>query len=79
MDPQRELGAGLVANRHRHHRRHNTGNTIPEAGTPGLANCHGQTVSAMAEEFTGIDGAASTLGYSSVDAVQDRIRVFCGQ
>jgi hypothetical protein len=56
-----------------------TGNTIPEAGTPGLANCHGQTVSAMAEEFTGIDGAASTLGYSSVDAVQDGIRVFCGQ
>jgi len=56
-----------------------TGNTIPEAGTPGQANCHGQTVSAMATEFGGIDASASTLGYSSVDALQDGIRVFCGQ
>ncbi len=56
-----------------------TGNTIPEAGTPGQANCHGQTVSAMAKEFGGIDASASTLGYSSVDALQDGIRVFCGQ
>ena len=52
-------------------------NTIPEAGTPGQANCHGQTVSAMAHEFGGIDASASTLGYSSVDALQDGIRVFC--
>ncbi len=56
-----------------------TGNTIPEAGTPGQANCHGQTVSAMATEFGGIDASASTLGYSSVDALQDGIGVFCGQ
>jgi len=56
-----------------------TGNTIPEAGTPGQANCHGQTVSAMAKEFGGIDASASTLGYSSVDALQDGIGVFCGQ
>jgi hypothetical protein len=55
------------------------GNTIPEAGTPGQANCHGQTVSAMAHEFGGIDASASTLGYSSVDALQDGIRVFCGR
>jgi hypothetical protein len=55
------------------------GNTIPEAGTPGQANCHGQTVSAMAKEFGGIDASASTLGYSSVDALQDGIRVFCGR
>ena len=53
------------------------GNSIPEAGTPGQANCHGQTVSAMAHEFGGIDASASTLGYSSVDALQDGIRVFC--
>ena len=53
------------------------GNTIPEAGTPGQANCHGQIVSAMANEFGGIDASASTLGYSSVDALQDGIRVFC--
>jgi hypothetical protein len=55
------------------------GNTIPEAGTPGRENCHGQTVSAMAREFGGIDASASTLGYSSVDALQDGIRVFCGR
>jgi hypothetical protein len=55
------------------------GNTIPEAGAPGQANCHGQTVSAMAKEFGGIDSSASTLGYSSVDALQDGIGVFCGR
>jgi hypothetical protein len=55
------------------------GNTIPEAGTPGRANCHGQTVSAMAHEFGGIDASASTLGYSSVDALQDGTKVFCEQ
>jgi hypothetical protein len=54
-----------------------TGNTIPEAGTPGRANCHGKTVSALALEFGGIDASASTLGYSSVDALQDGIRTFC--
>jgi len=56
-----------------------TGNTIPEAGTPGQANCHGKTVSAMAHGFGGIDASSSTLGYSSVDALQGGIRVFCGQ
>jgi hypothetical protein len=56
-----------------------TGNTIPQAGTPGQANCHGKTVSAMAHGFGGIDASASTLGYSSVDALQGGIRVFCGQ
>jgi hypothetical protein len=55
------------------------GNTIPEAGTPGQANCHGQTVSAMAKEFGGIDASTSTLGYSSVGALQDGIGVFCGR
>ena len=56
-----------------------TGNTIPGVGTPGQANCHGKTVSAMAHGFGGIDASASTLGYSSVDALQGGIRVFCGQ
>ncbi len=56
-----------------------TGNTIPEAGTPGQASCHGKTVSAMAHGFGGIDASSSTLGYSSVDALQGGIRVFCGQ
>ncbi len=56
-----------------------TGNTIPAAGTPGLANCHGRTVSAMAREFGGIDASATKLGYSSVDALQEGIGVYCGQ
>ena len=54
-----------------------TGNTVPEAGIPGQANCHGKTVSALAHEFGGIDASASTLGYSSVDALQDGIQTFC--
>jgi hypothetical protein len=54
-----------------------TGNTIPEAGNPGQANCHGQTVSAMAVQLGGIDASALTLGYSSTAALQDGIRVFC--
>jgi hypothetical protein len=54
-----------------------SGNTIPGAGKSGQANCHGQTVSAMAEQFGGIDASALTLGYSSVSALQDGIRVFC--
>jgi hypothetical protein len=53
------------------------GNTIPEAGKPGLANCQGQTISAMAKEFAGIGASAPTLGYSSVDALQDGVSVFC--
>jgi len=56
-----------------------TGNTVPSAGTAGEANCHGRTVSAMAHEFGGIDASASTLGYSSVGALQDGINVFCGR
>ena len=56
-----------------------TGNTIPAAGMPGEANCHGLTVSAMAHEFGSIDASASTLGYSSVGALQEGINVFCGR
>jgi hypothetical protein len=55
-----------------------SGNSIPEAGTPGAANCHGQTVSAMATQFGGIDPSAFTLGYSNTAALQDGVRVFCG-
>ena len=53
------------------------GNTIPKAGTPGQANCHGKTVSALAQQFGGINVASSALGYSSVQALQDAITVFC--
>src|SRR5215472_8837599 len=54
-----------------------SGNTVPRAGTPGKANCHGKTVSAMAQEFGGIDASGSTLGYSSTDVLQDAVRLFC--
>jgi hypothetical protein len=55
------------------------GETVPEAGTPGQANCHGKTVSALAAQFGVLDAASSALGFSSVAALQDAIRVFCGQ
>jgi len=56
-----------------------SGNSIPEAGTPGDANCHGRTVSAIATEFGGIDPSAFTLGYANTAALQDGVRVFCGE
>lgn len=53
------------------------GETVREAGTPGQANCDGKTVSALATQFRGLDAASSALGFSSVAALQDAIRVFC--
>jgi hypothetical protein len=38
----------------------------PFAGTPGHANCHGASVSALSHQFGGMDGAAAALGYTSV-------------
>jgi hypothetical protein len=48
------------------------------AGTPGAPNCLGQSVSALAQQFGGLDAAASSLGYPSVQALQTAIRSFCG-
>jgi hypothetical protein len=56
-----------------------TGETIPDAGTPLHANCHGKTVAALARQFGGIDTAASTLGFSSVSTLQDGLRTYCGR
>jgi hypothetical protein len=53
-----------------------TGQTIPEAGTPGAANCHGQTISALAHQFGSIQAASLALGASSVAALQDAVRLF---
>jgi len=53
------------------------GETVPEAGTPGQQNCHGQTISALAHQFGGIDAAASALGFSSVKALQNVVALFC--
>jgi hypothetical protein len=48
------------------------------AGTPGAANCHGESVSQLAQLYGGMSNAASALGYSSVKDLQDAIRAFCG-
>ena len=53
------------------------GVTIPEAGTPGQANCHGQSVSAVTRQFGGIPAAAGALGFSSVKELQGAVRTFC--
>jgi hypothetical protein len=55
-----------------------TGATLPNA-TPGRPNCHGKSVSALAKQFRGLDRAASSLGFSSVDALQDALKAFCTQ
>jgi FG-GAP repeat len=48
------------------------------AGTPGKANCHGTSVSALAREFGGLNNAAAALGFSSVGVLQEAILAFCG-
>jgi hypothetical protein len=55
-----------------------TGQTVPASGAPGQANCHGKTVSALARQFGGLHAASLALGFFSVEALQDGIRVFCG-
>jgi hypothetical protein len=54
-----------------------TGETVPGAGTPGQANCHGKSVSALAHQFGGLAGAASALGFSSMTELQETLREFC--
>lgn len=53
------------------------GETIPEAGTPGQSNCHGETVSAMANQFGSFDEASVTLKFLSVGALQNEVAAFC--
>src|SRR5215475_2095972 len=53
------------------------GETVPEAGTPGVANCHGKTIAALAQEFGSTYSAASSLGFSSVQALHDGFTLFC--
>jgi hypothetical protein len=53
------------------------GETIPGAGISGEPNCHGQSVSAMATQFGRVDAAASALGFSSVNSLQDSFKEFC--
>jgi hypothetical protein len=49
------------------------------AGQPGAANCHGVSVSALAQKYGSIKAAASALHFPSVQALQAAIRAFCEQ
>jgi hypothetical protein len=55
------------------------GETVPEGGTPGQPNCHGKTIAALTQQFGSTYTAASTLGFSSVQALQDGFKLFCEQ
>jgi len=54
-----------------------TGETVPEAGALGVENCHGKTISALTQEFGNTYSAASILGFSSVQALQDGFTLYC--
>jgi hypothetical protein len=47
------------------------------AGKPGKPNCHGQSVSALSNQYGSLTAAASALGFPNVQALQDAIRAFC--
>jgi len=47
------------------------------AGTPGTANCEGKSISALAQQYGGLNNAAPDLGYPSVSALQNAIIAFC--
>ena len=47
------------------------------AGTPGKANCHGQSVSSLARKYSGLNSAAAALGFPDVSALQNAILMFC--
>jgi hypothetical protein len=47
------------------------------AGTPGKANCPGNTVSALSRQYGGLINAAAAGNYDSVNALQDAIMNYC--
>jgi hypothetical protein len=47
------------------------------AGTPGKPNCHGQSVSALVQQYGSLAAAATARGYSSVQMLQNDIVIFC--
>lgn len=56
-----------------------SGETVPNAGTPGTVNCKGKTISALSEQFGTLDDAVAALGFSSVPALQDGVSLYCGR
>jgi Beta-propeller repeat len=47
------------------------------AGQPGAPNCHGQSVSALAQQYGSLDAVASALDFPNVQALQNAITAFC--
>ena len=47
------------------------------AGTPGRANCHGQSVGRWVRSSMNSDAAATALGYRTVSELQGAITTFC--
>ena len=47
------------------------------AGTPGKSNCYGQSVSALAQQFGGLNAAAAGTGFPSISALQNAILAYC--
>jgi len=47
------------------------------AGTPGKANCYGQSVSALAQQYGGFNNATAALGYPSTSALQNAVEDYC--
>jgi hypothetical protein len=50
---------------------------IAFAGTPGKANCNGQSVTSLAQQYGGLNNAAASLGFPSVAALQNAIMEYC--
>lgn len=46
-------------------------------GTVGDPNCHGKSVSSLAQQYGGMSAAASALGFPSVKALQNAIAGYC--
>lgn len=63
FDPLTDLGAAAAG--------------VGFGAVPGQAKCHGQGVSTLAKQFGGLPSAASGLGFPSVPALHNAIRMFC--
>jgi uncharacterized repeat protein (TIGR03803 family) len=50
----------------------------PFAGFPGTVNCFGQSVARLLQRYGTLQAAASALGFSDTDALQDAIYEYCG-
>src|SRR5437588_11036014 len=51
--------------------------SVTFAGTPGKANCPGQSVSALVQQYGGLNNAAGAQGFPSVQALQNATMEYC--